>query len=108
MAISADAIIQGVLIGSIVGCIAALGAGYITGKIHDVRIAEIKESIKRLEEEIKTVRKRLHDWAGDIGWVNLQRRYNGKGKRTYDNNDNEDIRGSGRDHSNKRDHDGNR
>lgn len=85
MAFSIEAVAQGVLIGGLVGCASAFLTSYVTGKIHDVKINEIRECLKRMEGEIKTIRVRLHEWAPHIGWVEQQRRYHGVGKRMYDN-----------------------
>ena len=58
----------------VVAAVTAGATGYVNGVITKTRVNGMKEEIKALTDEIKLVRQRLHDWAGHIAWVDLQRR----------------------------------
>lgn len=57
----------------VAGVTAALSA-YVNAKVLDVKLNGLKDRLEKAEDEIDTLRKRLHDWAGHMGWVENERR----------------------------------
>lgn len=72
-----EIIVQSLIIAAIV----AGATGYVSGKIMEVKINGLREAVKRLEEEVGQMRKRLHDWAPHMGWVDQRRRMEESGIR---------------------------
>lgn len=65
-----ETIIQSLIIAAVV----AGATGYVSGRVMEVKINGLREAVGRLEREVEQMRKRLHDWAPHMGWVDQQRR----------------------------------
>jgi len=72
-----EVIIQSLVIAAIV----AGATGYVSSRVMEAKINGLREAVRRLEEEVKLVRQRLHSWAPHIGWVDQQRRWEGNDRR---------------------------
>jgi len=66
-----DMVIQSLIIAAVV----AGAAGYVSGRVMEVKMNGLKEAVKRLEVEVNAIRNRLHEWAPHIGWIDQQRRW---------------------------------
>lgn len=63
--------LETILTGLVVSGVTAVATSYVSGKIHAVEILHLQKELKRLDDEVKEVRKKLHDWSGLIGWLKV-------------------------------------
>ena len=75
-----DLILQALIIAGITAVVTAAATGYVNGVVTSTKLNGMKETLQRLDEELKSIRERLHQWAPHIGWVEQQRRF-GKDER---------------------------
>ena len=64
----------------ILGGLFGLSSGLISFIVH-LHIKSDDERYRRLNEELGKLRDRMHEWAPHIGWVDVQRHFDGKERR---------------------------
>lgn len=71
-------IFQALIIGGLTALFTAVCTAYVSGKVLErvieVKFAAIETRLATAEGEILLIRKRLHEWASSIGWVDQERR----------------------------------